>query len=75
MPQQQEHPYNGRTGEMLRWVVNLVLAGIVAWLSANGAMQAQIAVLTERENNHYVELIRRFDRLEQGLSGGGGGSR
>ena len=63
--------YNGRTGEMLRWVISLVLAAIVAYFSATGAMQAQIAVLTERENNHYQELIKRLDRIDVGLYGVG----
>ena len=69
-----QNPYNGRTGEMVRWIANLAIAALVAWLSASGAMQSQLAVLQERESNHYLELIKRLDRIETGLYGVGVGS-
>lgn len=58
---------NGKTGEMLRWVLGLVLAAVVAYFTSTGAMQAQLAVITERENNHYHEMLKRLDRIENKL--------
>lgn len=58
---------NGKTGEMLRWAFGLVLAGIVAYFTSTGALQAQLAVITERENNHYSELLKRLERIESKL--------
>ncbi|MGE0460891.1 MAG: hypothetical protein AB7Q16_05940 [Vicinamibacterales bacterium] len=55
---------SGRTAETVRWVAGLVVAGLVAYFSAMGVLQAQLAVITERETNHYQELIKRLDRLE-----------
>lgn len=62
-------PLNGRTGEVVRWAIGIVLAGIVAYFTALGAMQAQIAVVIERERNHYEEIVRRLDRIEQKVDG------
>lgn len=61
---------NGKTGEMLRWVIGLVLAAMVAYFTSTGAMQASLAVVAERESNHYNELLRRLDRIESKLDGG-----
>lgn len=55
---------NGKTGEMLRWVIGLALACIVAYYTAIGSIRSQIAVVEERELNHYGEIIRRLDRME-----------
>lgn len=74
-PAQPPNPLNGRTGEYLRWVLTIVVGAVVAYFSAVGAMQAQIAVLQERETNHYQELIKRLDRIEVGLYGVGVGGR
>ena len=55
---------NGRTGEMIRWVIALCITGIVSYYTAIGAIQSRIAVVEERELNHYGEMIRRLDRIE-----------
>lgn len=69
-------PFNGKTGEYVRWIIGMALAGIVAYFTALGALQAQLAVVIERERNHYDEIIRRLDRIENKVdTGGGGGSR
>ena len=67
---------NGKIGEYLRTVLALALAGLVSYYTALGAMQAQLAVIIERERNHYDEIIRRLDRIENKVNvGGGGGPR
>jgi hypothetical protein len=55
---------NGRTGEFLRWVLTLVLGGLVAYFTAQGAIETRIAVVEERELNHYAEIIRQLHRME-----------
>lgn len=62
---------NGKTADYVRWAVTLGIAAIIAYYTAIGAMQAQIAVVIEREKNHYDEIIRRLDRMELKLDGGG----
>lgn len=67
---------NGKTGEYLRAVLALALAGLVSYYTTLGVMQAQLAVVIERERNHYDEIIRRLDRIENKVDvGGGGGAR
>jgi hypothetical protein len=51
--------------ETLRWVVALVLAGVVSYYTTIGAMKSEIAIVVERESNHYAELLRRLDRIER----------
>jgi hypothetical protein len=55
---------NGRTGEFIRWVLIALFAGVTSYYTAIGAIQSRIAVVEERELNHYGEIIRRLDRLE-----------
>jgi hypothetical protein len=55
----------GWAGETLRWVVGLLLAGVVSYYTTVGSMKYEIGVLEERENNHYSELLRRLDRIER----------
>ena len=56
-------PRNGN-GEVARWLLGLILAAVVSYFTAMGTLQSQLAVVTERKTNHYLELIRRLDRIE-----------
>jgi len=58
---------NGKTGEWLRWIAGLALAALVSYFTAIGAMQSRIAVVEEREQNHYMELLRRLDSIDRKL--------
>jgi ribosomal protein S17 len=58
---------NGWTGEALRWVVSLILAGVVSYFTTIGSMKSEIAIVVERESNHYTELLRRLERIERKL--------
>lgn len=55
---------NGKSNAILRWLAGLVLAAIVSYFTAISAITERIAVVEERENNHYMELLRRLDRIE-----------
>lgn len=55
---------NGRTGEYVRWILTIVIGGLVSYYTALGTLQSQLAVAVEREKNHYDEIIRRLDRIE-----------
>lgn len=61
---------NSRTGEIVRWAIGLVLAGLVAYFTAVGTIQVRLGTLEEREQNHYSELLRRLDRIEAKLDRG-----
>lgn len=55
---------NGRTGEMVRWVVAMVAAIVVSYFTAMGALQSRVSVVEEREQNHFHELQRRLGAIE-----------
>lgn len=63
---------NGRTGDMVRWIMTIIIGGVVAYFTALGTLQAQLAVVVERERNHYDEIIRRLDRIETKVDVSGG---
>ena len=50
-------------GETIRWIAALVLAGIVGYFTTQVAMQSKVAVLEEREQNHYQELKDLLDEI------------
>lgn len=41
-------PLNGKTGEVLRWVAMLVLAGLVSYFTTTGALATRMAVAESR---------------------------
>lgn len=59
-----ESRFNGRTGEWIRWLGGMVVAGIVAYLTAMGAMQKQIAIIDTREQTRWEEVQRTLTRME-----------
>lgn len=58
---------NGKTGEWIRYIVGLLLAGVVAYFTAIGTIRQQIATVQEREVNHFEEVLRRLDILQQDI--------
>lgn len=59
-----ESRFNGRTGEWIRWLGGMVVAGIVAYFTAMGAMQKQIAIIDTREQTRWEEVQRTLQRME-----------
>ncbi len=55
---------NGKTGEMLRWIASLAIGGIVAYYTAQGAMQERLAVIDTREQTRWDEVQRRLGSIE-----------
>lgn len=66
---------NGKTGEMLRWILGLALAAIVSYFTALGALQSKVAVVEEREQNHYNEVRRLLETMDIKLDRVIGGGR
>jgi hypothetical protein len=56
--------FNGRTGEWLRWLGGLALAALVAYYTAQGAMQKELAIIDTREQTRWIELQRRLEQIE-----------
>jgi hypothetical protein len=57
---------NGK-GELLRYALGLVLAGLVAYFTAIGSVQTSVAVIDSREQQHFEEVQRTLQRIERAV--------
>lgn len=55
---------NGAAQEWLRWGLPLVISGIIAYFTAVGSMQAEVASIKALENAHFQELLRAVEDLK-----------
>jgi hypothetical protein len=58
--------------EVSGWLVPMVSAGLaslVGYFTARITTEREIGVITERENNHFLELMRRLDSIERKMDG------
>ncbi len=65
---------NGRTGEMVRWVAGLVLAGLIAYLTAQTQIEhrmtttdGNVAGIKTLEQAHFEEVQRSLVRIERAI--------
>ena len=50
--------------ETVRWIVGLVLAGLISYLTTVGTMEKEIAEVRATEDAHFQEVLRRLDILQ-----------
>lgn len=69
-----ESRFNGKTGELLRYIAALVIAGIVAYYTAQiktenhmGKTDSDVAVLKTLEQSHFDEMQRSLTRIERAI--------
>lgn len=48
-------------------MLTVALAALVAYYTALGAVQRDLAVVTEREALHFQELLRRLEQIDRKL--------
>lgn len=56
--------------EMAGWVVPVVSAGLAAlvgYFTARATTEREMGVITEREGNHFDEIMRRLDKIDRKL--------
>jgi predicted outer membrane lipoprotein len=58
---------NGKTGEVLRWLLGLALAAAVAYFTTIGSMNVELATVKATEQNHFSEVLRRLDDMKADL--------
>lgn len=51
------------TMRTIEWAIGMALAAIVAYYTTVNALETKSAVLEEREQNHYHEMIQRLDEM------------
>ena len=62
-----EQRFNGKTGEYARYAIGLIIAGLVAYFTTIGTLNQAVAQVREREDNHFSEVLRRLDILQQDI--------
>lgn len=60
---------NGKTGEVLRWVIGSVVAALVSYFTALGAVQQRIERIDTREDAHFQQVMQRLDEMRQDFNG------
>lgn len=55
---------NGKTGEVLRWVLGLAAAVLVAYYTAIGAINSDIAALKAKQESQFGEVLRRLESMQ-----------
>lgn len=59
--------FNGQTGEMVRWLVGVAAAAIVAYFTTINAIQAEVSAIKATQNSQFNEVLRRLDVLQQDI--------
>lgn len=67
-----ESRFNGKTGEMIRWILTMAFGALVSYFAAMSALKQQIAdtnqrvsIVETKEDLHYQEVQRTLLRIEQ----------
>ena len=58
-------PLNGKTGEIVRYLIGLGVAGVVAYFTAIGALQERVSRVETLEQSHFEEVQRSLQRIER----------
>ena len=59
-----EHRLNGKTGEFIRYIAGLALAGLVAYFTTIGTMNRELGEVRTKQDENFNELLRRLDVLQ-----------
>lgn len=51
----------------LIWLVTMLLSGVVSYFTTTGTLRERLTQIEEREQNHYLEILRRLDAIERKL--------
>ena len=55
---------NGKTGDYMRWVAGLILAGVVAYFTTVGTMNREIGEVRTKQDQNFMEVLRRLDVMQ-----------
>lgn len=55
---------NGRTGEIVRWILGGVFAALVAYYTAQGAMQERLRAVEVQQEAQFGELQRALGDIK-----------
>lgn len=58
---------NGATGEVVRWLIGVAAAAVVAYFTTINAIQAAIVEVKTRQESQFNEVLRRLDVVQQDI--------
>jgi hypothetical protein len=62
-------PFNGKTGEVVRYLIGLLAAGMVAYFTAQAKTGERLAVVETREQARWEAVQQRMNAIEAGQQG------
>lgn len=63
----QKSRLNGQTGDLLRWLIGVVAAAVVAYFTTIGAIQAELSAQKAQQESQFSEVLRRLDLMQQDI--------
>lgn len=67
MSDQKHGPFNGQTGDYVRWLIGVLAAAVVAYFTTVGAIQAEVSAIKARQDSQFGEVLRRLDLLQSDI--------
>lgn len=55
---------NGKTGDYIRWLVGLALAAFIAYSTAMGAINSEVASIKAKQDSQFGEVLRRLEIMQ-----------
>ena len=54
----------GRNGDLVRWLVGVGAAALVAYFTTIGAIQTEVSEIKTRQDSQFNEVLRRLELLQ-----------
>ena len=58
---------NGKLGELIKWVMTMVVTAIVAYFTALGAIDRRVTRVETLQETNFNDVLRQLDRIEAEL--------
>lgn len=55
--------------EVLKWIGGVIVAALVSYFTALGAVQQKVEHVDTREDAHFRQLMQRMDEMRQDFNG------
>lgn len=55
---------NGKTGEVLRWLLSMAAAAVVGYYTSIGAINSDIAAIKAKQESQFGEVLRRLESMQ-----------
>ena len=67
-PRSLTRPFNGKTGEVLRWLIGGLVVALISYFTSLGAQQERMAKLESKQDAQYEAIQRSLQDLKSDVS-------